>query len=338
MEKLVTLTYQRRIAILSQLTAEQVAALNEFTRYALLSQFHTWHYLKNTDWEFAGLVIDPYYERASSHRGENLYCDCGRRLKNQFILRSRSSGRQLKLGITHFQQHASIPEKVAKEIQAGVNEIHLYMDSILQRYVAGHSFPHAAFDYAVKHGGFTNRESTILYQRCQLFANVDLPLYQTDELALRQLVRELKNGTRPRLTRKQILQLKETIATDWRQLEQQLTLIQFQLSEAGVTGQDLHRIKSNGINYALQRRKSRFLIHQWKEITDLTLNKARAQLAIKLRELAFYALILGDEEKFSLQQTQICQSLAAHHISVKGSRSFGVREAQKIIEELSDAS
>ncbi len=95
MDKIIALTRQQREAILQHLTANQVQALSEFTRYAMLSRFHTHHYLKQTDWEFQGMVIDPWYQRQHDHPGDNLYCDCGRRLKNQFILRSRTSGRQL---------------------------------------------------------------------------------------------------------------------------------------------------------------------------------------------------------------------------------------------------
>ncbi|MBD5807516.1 hypothetical protein DTK66_10590, partial [Lactobacillus sp. M31] len=127
MDKIIALNRQQRTKILEKLSVEQVEALGEFTRYAMLSRFHTRHYLRQTDWEFQGMVVDPWYQRAHGHHGENLYCDCGRRLKNQFILRSKTTGRRLLLGISHFQQHASIPPRVAREIQAGINEINLYM-------------------------------------------------------------------------------------------------------------------------------------------------------------------------------------------------------------------
>lgn len=81
MDKIIALTHQQRTAILRQLTVEQIKALSEFTRYAMLSRFHTRHYLSQTDWEFQGMVVDPWYQRSHDHSGENLYCDCGRRLK-----------------------------------------------------------------------------------------------------------------------------------------------------------------------------------------------------------------------------------------------------------------
>ncbi|WP_223672176.1 hypothetical protein [Limosilactobacillus reuteri] len=86
MDKIIALTRQQREAILQHLTANQVQALSEFTRYAMLSRFHTHHYLKQTDWEFQGMVIDPWYQRQHDHPGDNLYCDCGRRLKKSIYL------------------------------------------------------------------------------------------------------------------------------------------------------------------------------------------------------------------------------------------------------------
>ena len=331
MDKIIALTRQQREAILQHLTANQVQALSEFTRYAMLSRFHTHHYLKQTDWEFQGMVIDPWYQRQHDHPGDNLYCDCGRRLKNQFILRSRTTGRQLFLGISHFQQHASIPHKVAREIQAGINEINLYMDSILLAYQAGRRFPKKIFQFVVAQQGFKNHEGTILYQRCNLFSQVDLPLHQRDYQDLQTLYHQLKQGVAHRLTKKEIKQLRDDIATDWRQVDQQITMFNYLLRQHGLTVQDLHRIKSNSINYALQRRKTRFMIHDYKQFKDVTLTKARSQLAIKLRQLSFYLQIFQPNELAKVQCEQAQQILIAHKMSSPKSHFFGIKEAQILL-------
>lgn len=328
MEKIIALTHQQREEILRQLTADQVDALGEFTRYAMLSRFHTRHYLDQTDWEFVGMVVDPWYRRAHGHRGENLYCDCGRRLKNQFILRSRSTGRQLFLGISHFQQHASIPAKVAREIQAGINEINLYMDSILIEYQAGHCFPAKEFQYVVDHQGFKNRESTLLSQRCNLFSEVDLPLHKRDKEKLDKLAVQLRAGQPHRLTKAKIKELLEDIADDWRQVDQQVTLFNYELRQLQLSPQDIHRIKSNSVNYALQRRKSRFFVHERKQLLELTLTKARSQLAIKLRQLSFYIQVLAATPAARLKCAQAQQVMRAHRVKVSTSHFFGIEEAK----------
>lgn len=331
MEKIIALTHQQREEILQQLSADQVDALGEFTRYAMLSRFHTRHYLEQTDWEFVGMVVDPWYRREHDHRGENLYCDCGRRLKNQFILRSRSTGQQLFLGISHFQQHASIPAKVAREIQAGINEINLYMDSILSEYQAGQRFPIKKYQYVIDHNGFKNHESTLLYQRCNLFKKVNLPLHKRDKEELNELYMQIKAGRVKRLTKREIKELVEDIADDWRQIDQQIVLFNYQLRQLNLTPQDIHRIKSNSINYALQRRKSRFFVNERKQLMNLTLTKARSQLAIKLRQLSFYIQVMTEVPAAQLKCAQARQIMVAHKVTVSASHFFGIEEAKRLV-------
>lgn len=252
-------------------------------------------------------------------------------LKNQFILRSRTTGRRLFLGISHFQQHASIPHKVAREIQVGINEINLYMDSILLAYQAGRRFPQEIFQFVVAQQGFKNHEGTILYQRCNLFSQVDLPLHQRDYQDLQTLYHQLKQGVTHRLTKEEIEQLRDNIATDWRQIDQQITMFNYLLRQHGLTVQDLHRIKSNSINYALQRRKTRFFIHDYKQFKDVTLTKARSQLAIKLRQLSFYLQAFQQNELAKVQCEQAQQILIAHKMSSPKSHFFGIKEAQILL-------
>lgn len=327
MKRIVTLTREQRSAILNQLTTKQVQAIGEFTRYMMLSQFHTRHYLDQTDWQFVGIVVDPYYHRDQSHQGENLYCDCGRRLKNQFILRSRMTGKQLFLGISHFQQHTSIPQKVIREIKAGLNQINIYRDQILLAYQRGQRFPQKLYQEVLAQGGFKNREGTLLFQRCQLFNQVDLPLHPRDF----QELRALKTPAMKRLTKQEIQQVLDSLTLDWRQIDQQITLFNYQLRQVGLSSQDLHRIKSNSINYALQRRKSRFLVHNYKQISSLTLSKARAQLAIKLRQLSFYVQLLTDYPQVRVKRVQAVQTLQVHDVKVGHSHYFGLKEAKDVL-------
>ncbi|MBB1079994.1 hypothetical protein H5S09_09275 [Limosilactobacillus sp. STM2_1] len=331
MTKIVALTQAERTNILNQLSPMQVEALNEFTRYAMLSRFHTRHYLRQTDWEFQGMVIDPWYDRRHEHRGDNLYCDCGRRLKNQFILRSKTTGHHLFLGISHFQQHASIPAKVEREIRAGINEINLYMDGILVLYQAKREFPTAMFQYVVTHHGFKNQEGTILYQRCNLFRHVNLPLHPRDYEELKKRYLQLKAGKIHRLTKKEITNLLQAIADDWRQVDQQIILFNYQLRQESIPPQSIQRIKSNSINYALQRRHTRFFVTNYKHIKDLTLTKARAQLAIKLRQLSFYIQIMDDRPRAKYLCDQARQIMIAHETSVSNSHFFGIKEAKSLI-------
>lgn len=333
MEKITALRAQQRAQIMKSLTADQARALNEFTRYAMLSQFHTNHYLRNTDWEFQGIVIDPLYHLDHAHRGQNLYCDCGRRLKNQFILRSRSTGHRLALGISHFQQHASIPETVIREIKRGINEIDLYRDAILAAYARGRRFPHQAFDYVQSHHGFTNREASLFYQRCLLFSQVDLPLFPNDYQDLMALVKEVQAGHRHRLSKEEVRQIVLAIAEDWRNLNRQLTLYEYQLTQAGLTNDHLHRLQLNALNYALRRHKSRFVVHDWKAVRQLNLTKARAQQAIILRQLAFYWQVTTDCQAINTARNQLGQVLISHQQARQASRLYAVQEGRQLVQD-----
>lgn len=327
MTQIITLTNHQRNKILKQLTAKQVQSLSDFTRYTLLSNFHTHHYLKQTDWQFVGIVVDPYYHRDHCHQGENLYCDCGRRLKNQFILRSKMTGKQLVLGINHFQQHASIPLQIIREIKAGINRINIYRDQILLAYQRGHRFPQKLYQEVVEQGKFKNHEGTLLYQRCHLFSQVNLPLHPRDFQELQQL----RSSTGHRLTKAEIQQVKGNLAREWRQVNQQVTMFNYYLRTKGLATQALHRLKSNSVNYALRRRKSRFFITEYKQILELPLSKGRAQVEIKLRQLSFYVQLLAQDQSAKLKCEQARRTLAAHGIRVGQSCYYGLREGKEYL-------
>ena len=205
------------------------------------------------------------------------------------------------------------------------------MDSILLAYQAGRRFPQEIFQFIVDQQGFKNHEGTIFYQRCNLFSRVDLPLHQRDYQDLQTLYHQLKQGVAHRLTKKEIKKLRDDIATDWRQVDQQITMFNYLLRQHGLTVQDLHRIKSNSINYALQRRKTRFMIHDYKQFKDVTLTKARSQLAIKLRQLSFYLQIFQPNRLAKVQCEQAQQILIAHKMSSPKSHFFGIKEAQILL-------
>ena len=65
-----------------------------------------------------------------------LKCECGKNLRYQYILRS-SSGKELKLGVTRFAQHAGIPQNIANQIHERVNSIMIFRDEILVKYDQG---------------------------------------------------------------------------------------------------------------------------------------------------------------------------------------------------------
>ena len=61
----------------------------------------------------------------------NLYCECGRLLRYQYIVRNGKTNEVMKFGINHFEEHTGIPSELAREIVKGINRIDYEMDEVL---------------------------------------------------------------------------------------------------------------------------------------------------------------------------------------------------------------
>ncbi|ABE00566.1 hypothetical protein [Ligilactobacillus salivarius] len=111
--KIYTLTDEKRRKILSKLKYNQIQTLSDFTMYKVKSEMITKDFVIANNWKLADIREDAFWNLRSmdNNQGKNipkLKCECGKKLRYQYILRS-SSGKELKLGVTHFAQHAGIP-------------------------------------------------------------------------------------------------------------------------------------------------------------------------------------------------------------------------------------
>lgn len=183
------LTEAQRSKIRLQMSQEQLDILEKYTMYQMRSQFHNQRYLENTDWAFSGLHIDYGYQRSDwrGRRSQALYCGCGRRLKYQFEIKSKSTGRKKFLGSTHFCEELHIPQSVANEIKKGISWIDLYADEILVAYQAGERFPIKKYQLALKLSAFPE-EAKKFKARCADYAAVNLPLFHNDLARLNSIL------------------------------------------------------------------------------------------------------------------------------------------------------
>ena len=213
--RLPTLTNEQRDQILSKLNDLQIHTLTSFEMYEMKSRFHTRNFLKGTEWEFEGVEIDPWYNRSKKHRGQNLYCDCGRRVKRLYILKSRKKRRKRymtkKLGINHFEQEAGVPVKIIREIQQGINKIDIYRDMILIDYRNGKRFPDGLFHKALSNGVFRDNKHLTLYHKCVMFKRANLPLFINDEYRLKKVVQEYNKKVTETAYQKVSKQTQETM-------------------------------------------------------------------------------------------------------------------------------
>lgn len=79
------------------------------------------------NWELVDYVDAGPNWRA---KGE-LFCECGRSLRYQYIVKNRMTGEIKKFGKSHFADHTGIPSNLAKKIINGMEEIDFELDEIL---------------------------------------------------------------------------------------------------------------------------------------------------------------------------------------------------------------
>ncbi|MEG2707971.1 MAG: hypothetical protein RR968_02445, partial [Vagococcus sp.] len=84
------LTIKERLEIYVKLTKQQRELIDAHRKYLIRSEFLKDNYLKASDWEFLDLKIDENYPNTIDEKNK-LYCQCGRRLKYQYIVRSKAT-------------------------------------------------------------------------------------------------------------------------------------------------------------------------------------------------------------------------------------------------------
>lgn len=126
----VALTRERRQETWHNLTSEQQEVLKQHIRYQHTSLFVDQNLIGHgSTWQF---VTYNYNDSYDANNGPQLYCDCGRRLKHQYVLQNED-GTLIKLGITHFADHIGIPEAVMRQLQTKIHHLDFGLDELLQR-------------------------------------------------------------------------------------------------------------------------------------------------------------------------------------------------------------
>ncbi|ASV95573.1 hypothetical protein [Enterococcus durans] len=122
-------TSNQRWEIYEKLTKDQRKLVDQHRRYLINSRFMEENYLEATDWVFEDFKINPFFR--TKRRQQKLYCDCGRELKVQYVVKSPKTGKQLKLGINHFAEHLHVSPQIATSINQGMTKVDLALDELL---------------------------------------------------------------------------------------------------------------------------------------------------------------------------------------------------------------
>ena len=182
-----TLTDEKRQRILSKLKYKQIKILSDFTMYKAKSEMITKDFVIANDWKLADIREDAFWNLRSMDNNQvknipKLKCECGKNLRYQYILRS-SSGKELKLGVTHFAQHAGIPQNIARQIHSRLNKVMIFRDEILTKYSQGQRFPLKEYNIVSKKGLLLEFGEDFNY-KLKKFKDANLPLFHVDESRL----------------------------------------------------------------------------------------------------------------------------------------------------------
>lgn len=179
------LTIKERSEIYTRLTKEQRKLIDEHRKFLIRSEFLKDSYLKASDWEFVDLKIDDDYPKIH-HKHQMLYCECGRRLKYQYVVKSKETQKVMCLGIQHFKDHLNIPQQVATEIAQRLNNVDFALDELLWLKRLGIDFPDDLWEnyiFFMFGNQFVSSEIRInlsLARRVADFKEAKMPIYLAD--------------------------------------------------------------------------------------------------------------------------------------------------------------
>lgn len=194
------LTIQERLEVYVKLTKKQRELIDAHRKYLIRSEFLKDSYLNASDWEFVDLKIDDYYPETHP-KNKMLYCQCGRRLKYQYVVKSKATGKTMGLGIQHFKDHLNIPQQVATEIVQRLNNVDFALDELLWLKRRNIDFPENLWTHytlAFYQNQFLDQSipfNNELAQRFADFKEADMPIYLSDFTLLVKEIQRLSTNT-----------------------------------------------------------------------------------------------------------------------------------------------
>lgn len=218
------LTVKNRQEIYQRLMKPQRDLIEQHKKYQMSSFFVNHHYLIDEQWQFETVNIDENYNRKLKRY--QLYCQCGKAIKYQFILKSQKTEETIALGITHFADHLGVSQEVANEIKKGLNHVDLALDELLWLKDRGYDFPEDLWQqylYALYRNQHLVRPfayNQTLVNRLLEFKEVTMPIFVSDYLAVLNEIRMIETRIKedPSDTFKGNKQLFEQFSQDFTQV------------------------------------------------------------------------------------------------------------------------
>ena len=186
-------TSSQRWEIYAKLTKKQRELVDKHRRYLISSRFMEEHYLAATDWVFSDFKINPFFRTKRSQ--QKLYCECGRELKVQYIVKSPKTGKILKLGINHFADHLHVSPTVAASIHQGMTKVD-FPEGLWQKY--------CFVLYQNRRMKQPYLPDIKLAQRLAEFRQAEMPIYIADYQALENEIKKISEHINGQPKKRQI--------------------------------------------------------------------------------------------------------------------------------------
>jgi len=200
------LSREERDKILQTLTNEQQEFLTAFlkrgkkTAFAnIMAKEKAGDSVDGTDiaslWEF----IDYNDAGPDWNSTSTLYCECGRKLRYQYVVRNLETNEIKKFGIAHFEEHTGIPANLANKIKAGLESIDYELDEILLK---------VSHNWSLSDEGIDVIPADIeLSKDIRDHLNVDLPLLDRQVRRIKDAIRDIETAKKMESLLSEVAQL-----------------------------------------------------------------------------------------------------------------------------------
>ncbi|KZD48694.1 DUF3895 domain-containing protein [Bacillus cereus] len=118
----------QRERILQSMSDEQRSYIEEHIRLDRRSMFanELAYFKSDQQWELIDFI--------DAGEISELKCQCGRRLRRQYIVQNSATGEIIKLGSTHFEEHTGIPKSIASQVKKEIHKIQYDLDELLSKF------------------------------------------------------------------------------------------------------------------------------------------------------------------------------------------------------------
>ncbi|MDC3417594.1 DUF3895 domain-containing protein [Aquibacillus salsiterrae] len=146
MERLERLSQKERDVLFSNLDEEQKKFINDYLKRGRRTIFANVLAKEKASAVTGGEIEDvaekwmlmDYIDAGPEWRANpQLFCECGRPLRYQYVLQNLETGEVKKFGITHFEEHTSISPQLVRDIVKGIEQIDYEMDEVLMKAANG---------------------------------------------------------------------------------------------------------------------------------------------------------------------------------------------------------